>query len=245
MRYEDAIKWYRHAISIAARGLWIYYNNLGLVYHRAKQYNNAIEAFDEVIRRNPGYENVYNSRGNVYRDLLDFQRALADYNQSIIEGCKRLRCYRDRAWIYLYLALGEEAAADAQKYIDKSGWRDEDAPYLTFIYYFGKRQANRDKEARKLIEESINKIDAKAWTFSIAQYLRKEIKADDLIKLATDNDKMTEARAYIGLEQSLSGNRDEALTNLRWVKENGNQDFYEYHLAVSELRRIGTPLEGT
>jgi lipoprotein NlpI len=52
-------------------------------------------------------------------------------------------------------------------------------------------------------------------------------------------DKKTEANAYIGLNLSLSGKGEEAVTYLQWVKENGNRKFVEYALALSELNRIG------
>jgi lipoprotein NlpI len=59
-----------------------------------------------------------------------------------------------------------------------------------------------------------------------------------LIALATDGDKKTEAQAYIGMDLSLAGKSDEALIYLRWVKDNGNKNFVEYTLALSEINRI-------
>jgi hypothetical protein len=63
--------------------------------------------------------------------------------------------------------------------------------------------------------------------------------ADNLLKLATDNDKMTEARAYIGMNLLLSGKTDTAQPYLRWVVENGNKNFHEYLFAKSALERAG------
>jgi len=43
---------------------------------------------------------------------------------------------------------------------------------------------------------------------------------------------------YVGMDLSLAGKQDEALIYLQWVKENGNKNFVEYSLALSEIDRI-------
>jgi lipoprotein NlpI len=58
------------------------------------------------------------------------------------------------------------------------------------------------------------------------------------LEQATDNDKLTEAHAYIGLDLSLEGRDEAALTHLKWVRENGNRNFVEYPLALGEIARI-------
>ena len=64
------------------------------------------------------------------------------------------------------------------------------------------------------------------------------VTADALLTLDDNPDKMTEARCYLGVDLSLSGRPQEALPHLRWVQENGNKDFLEYLLALSELHRL-------
>jgi lipoprotein NlpI len=81
-------------------------------------------------------------------------------------------------------------------------------------------------------------MDAKSWPAALVKYLRADIGEKDLLALATDNDKMTEARAYVGMSLALEGRLDAARTHLEWVVKNGNRDFIEYGLAKSELRRI-------
>ncbi|HEX8396510.1 MAG TPA: hypothetical protein VF644_03745 [Pyrinomonadaceae bacterium] len=81
--------------------------------------------------------------------------------------------------------------------------------------------------------------DEKRWAAPAIQYLLGKMTADNLLKLATDNDKMTEARAYIGINLLLSGKTEAALPHLRWVVENGNKNFHEYRFAKSALERAG------
>jgi lipoprotein NlpI len=68
--------------------------------------------------------------------------------------------------------------------------------------------------------------------------LRKEISKEALLSSATDNDKMTEVRTYMGLALAVTGERQEALKHLQWVKENGNKSFVEFPAALAELRRL-------
>jgi lipoprotein NlpI len=58
------------------------------------------------------------------------------------------------------------------------------------------------------------------------------------LKLATDDDKRTEARCYLGLDQVLKGRKHEALVHFRWVTEHGNVRFIEYVIAVTEIERL-------
>ncbi len=57
--------------------------------------------------------------------------------------------------------------------------------------------------------------------------------------MACNRDSLTEAHAYTGMEQLISGHRDKALEHLRWVNENGNRTFIEYTLSRMELKRQG------
>ena len=53
-----------------------------------------------------------------------------------------------------------------------------------------------------------------------------------------NNDQMTEARAYLGMDLTLSGKKEEALGHLTWVKEYGDRTLLEYAMAVTELKRL-------
>jgi lipoprotein NlpI len=58
------------------------------------------------------------------------------------------------------------------------------------------------------------------------------------LKLATDDDKRTVARCYLGLDHVIRGRKDEALAHFRWVGEHGRVTFLEYTIALAELERL-------
>jgi hypothetical protein len=109
---------------------------------------------------------------------------------------------------------------------------------MALVAHFGLRQAGRTANADQILEEAVTRADASAWPYPVLRYLQRSLAEKEVLALADDNDKLTEAHAYIGLDLSLSNNREAAIPHLRWVKDNGNQRFVEYPLALAELGRI-------
>jgi lipoprotein NlpI len=78
----------------------------------------------------------------------------------------------------------------------------------------------------------------------VISYVRDELTAEALLGSAgTNNDRLTEAHGYLGMDLLLKDQKDGALQHFRWVREHGNRNFVEYTMAVIELSRLesGTP----
>lgn len=209
----------------------------GNVRNRLVQNKRAIEDFDEAVRLNPQYTEAYYNRANAYMDSGQREKAVQDYDKTIALNASHAEAFYNRALAYAMLRRGE-AAADARAYLELRGWKDERALYILLIGYLGYRYEHQDEGAKKLLEEAKAKCETSTWPFPIVQYLLGEVSAQELLKTATDNDKRTEAQAYIGIDLSLSGKRGEALTHLKWVKEYGNRGFVETTLANNELGQL-------
>jgi tetratricopeptide (TPR) repeat protein len=69
----------------------------GTAYHRRGDYDNAIKAFDEVIRHQPTFGDAYIARGAAYQGKGIRDKALADFNQAIQLNPGSARAYCDRA----------------------------------------------------------------------------------------------------------------------------------------------------
>jgi lipoprotein NlpI len=216
----------------------------GNVRNRLVQNKRAIEDFDEAIRLNPRYTEAYYNRANAYMDSGQRERAVQDYSETIVLNASHAEAFYNRGLAYAMLRRGE-AAADARSYLELRGWKDERALYIVLIGYLGYRYGSQDEDARKLLAEAKTKCEVSAWPYPIIRYLLGEESAQELLKTATDNDKKTEAHAYIGIELSLSGNRSEALTHLKWVQANGNKGFVETTLATNELSRLDSGASAT
>ncbi len=136
------------------------------------------------------------------------------------------------------MGKGESAVADAQTFIKLKGWRDKNSLYALLIEYFGLRQTQKNEAARQLLQDAVSKAKKSDWPFPIIRYLGQAINEQELLTLATDVGRMTEARTYIGMNLSLSGKVDEARAHLNWVKDSGKKSYSEYRFALSELERI-------
>ena len=188
---------------------------------------------------------TYRERGRQYRRLKRFDEAIADGRKAVELAPNDPRTHlflgnalAARGWNQLLVRRGDAAVNDALESLNLAGWRAESSSYMVLLAHFGDRLQHREQDASEILNDCASKCDTTAWPYPIIRYLRDELTASTLIDLATNNNKMTEARAYIGMNLSMLGRFKEALLHLNWVKENGNRDFSEYNLAVSESKYI-------
>jgi tetratricopeptide (TPR) repeat protein len=207
---------------------------------RQNRYAEALKYYQQATQLQPNLAYLYADLGYAYLELEKDAEALEAYKQGVQLDPRNYFFYRSRSYVYLRLARGIQAATDALSFLQRLGWREDDSTYMALVAYFGYRQAGRGTAAEKLLDEALTKLDSAAWPYPVARYLKRELKEEDLLALATNTDKLTEAHAYIGLDLSLSGERAAALPHLRWVRDNGNKKFVEYPLALAELARLET-----
>lgn len=207
------------------------------------QTGDEIEAqkyIQQSYRLNPNDPNSRLIVGYNYTETGNYAKAAFEYTEAIRLAPENRAIYSIRGWNYLYSRQGNPAASDAVKFLSLNGWRAEQSLYMVLVGHFGYRLEHREQEARKLLTESKSRCDTSAWPYAVVSYLQGELTESALIALATDNDKKTEAHGYIGMNFSLLGHFREALQHFSWVKDNGNRDFTEHSLAISESKYIGT-----
>ncbi|HKY46040.1 MAG TPA: tetratricopeptide repeat protein [Pyrinomonadaceae bacterium] len=256
----NGLKQYEQAVATAKRALeqapydFRLSRTLGDSYAGMRQYEKAVEHYLESIRVSPHRDQIEAllSLGITYNRMGKHEEAIGVYEKAIqyatrpkqfqieadIDPVLLPSLYFSMAEANLNLARGNAAVEAARKYIELQTWSDSNAPYAALMSYFGHRKASREEEAQKVLAEAFTRTDAKIWPASIIKYLRGDLKEKDLLALATDNDKMTEARAYVGMNLVLAGRLAAARPHLEWVVQNGNQQFIEHTLAQAELRRL-------
>jgi tetratricopeptide (TPR) repeat protein len=202
------------------------------------QSDEAIKSLQEAVTLKPDLAQLQEALGYAYLNAGREADALDAFKQAINLAPNHSHIYRTRGYAYLRLERWRPATIDALSYLQLEGWRDEHAPYMALVAHFGYRQGKQLAAADKMLAEAVAKADPTAWPYPVLKYLQHASTAPELIAQAKDNDQLTEAHAYIGLDLSLSGDREGALTHLRWVKENGNKNFVEYPLALAEIDRL-------
>jgi len=218
------------------------FEGLGNIYYDQQRYEEAVTAYRKTVELKPKNPGAFESLGDAYYGLGRYQEAIEASSQSIRLDPKPPGAYWTLTWVNLTIGQGETAGNLANAFIYR--WRPlyvgEPPYYITFAGCLGYREAGRTAEADILLAApgKLNECQDQKWVCRVLKYLRHEISAEQLLTEANDNDKLTEARTYIGIDLALSGRRQEALPHLRWVVANGNHRFTEYPLAKAWLEKL-------
>ena len=237
--YDKAIADCNEAIRLDPGHALAYYTR-GVVWSDKKDYDKAIADYNEAIRLDPGYERAYNGRGKAWSAKKDYDKAIADYGEAIRLDPGYVRAYCNRC-VAFHLTGSAKVGDDARKVLELEGWRAEHSQYAVLWGYFGLRRAGNADSAKRLLDDAAARCDTTAWPYPVIRYLRGELDQTAMLAAASDNDKMTVARFYLGLDLALKGRYEEAREHYRWVKEHGNPSLFQFTHALAELDK----LEGT
>ena len=238
-RIEDALAMYLEARRLRPE-ISAAHHNIGLMQMRLGKFSEAIAPLQEALRLEPSYRNARYLLSDAYSKVGRYDDAAESWTKFLEIVPNGPEALTKRSWNYLYAGgHGREAAADARKYLQLYGWKDETSPYLAIMANLGYREAGMNDEAQAIIAEAVKKCVPDKWTYNIIRFLKGELSGEELMKLATGNDKQTEVHAYLGMDSLLKGKTDEARKHFNWVKEYGNRRFFEYSLAIEELKRLG------
>src|SRR5271157_1147829 len=252
--YDKAIADCNEAIRLDPGHARAYYTR-GVVWSDKNDYDKAIADYNEAIRLDPGYERAYNGRGNAWRAKKDYDKAIADYNEDIRLDPGYARAYYGQAirldpgyvraycnrCVAFHLTGSAKVGDDARKVLELEEWRGEYSQYAVLWGYFGLRRGGDADSAKRFLDEAAARCDTTAWPYPVIRYFRGELDQAAMLAAASDNDKMTVARFYLGLDLALKGRYEEAREHYRWVKEHGNPSFFQFNHALAELDK----LEGT
>ena len=238
-RIDDALAAYREALRLNPNAPAAHHN-VGLMLMRLGRFQEAVEPLREALRLSPDYRNARYHLSNAYSRLGRYAEAVESWTEFLKLVPRGREALNSRAWNYAYLGgHGEQAAADARAFLQVAGWKDEGSQFMALLAHLGHRQAGREEEARQILEEASKKSDTGAWPYPVIRYMRGELSAEELLALASDNDKKTEARTYLGMDALLKNQPDAARAHFTWVRDYGNKRYLEYPLALAELSRLG------
>jgi lipoprotein NlpI len=116
-QFDRAAADYRKAIALNPRFIETY-NDLGILYGRARLYEQAIEVFSRSISLDPGRASSYSNRGRTYFHLGRYDEALDDLNRAIALDDKFDVAYINRGELYYRTGKTALANADFQKACD-------------------------------------------------------------------------------------------------------------------------------
>jgi len=144
-RNETAVDWFNKAVKLCKGGECTdpkravkYLNNAiklnpnyvdaygirGDIYENLRQYQRAIEDFNQEIRLKPNAE-IYYTRGTTYFKLNNYQRAIEDFSETIRLQPNNADAYKNRGVTYKLLLQYQRAIEDFNKVISLKPDNDE------------------------------------------------------------------------------------------------------------------------
>jgi tetratricopeptide (TPR) repeat protein len=115
-QHREAIPYYDKAIQLNPRHAEAYFHR-GSAYAELRQYQRAIQDYNEAIRLKPDVL-AYDSRGVAYVGLGQYERAIADYNEALRINSRFAQAYGHRGIAWLYLKRDVQAESDFKKAIE-------------------------------------------------------------------------------------------------------------------------------
>ena len=122
------------------------YSDRGWAYLHLKEYDKAINDFNNALALKPEYAWAYGSRGLVYRSLNENQRAIADFDRAIELNPKYAWAYGSRGRAYHLLKNFQQAIDDFDHVIELD-------PRNTWAYEQRGRVFSKLKDYRQAIED--------------------------------------------------------------------------------------------
>jgi len=236
--YDQAIADFGEAIRLDPASK-VQYNNRGNAWLAKGDYDRAIADYSEAIRLDPRHVYAIRNRGVAYRSKQDYDRAIADFTEALRLDPKSSGAAFDIA--VTSLLRREPTAADRfQAVIDMQGWTGDRAVYAVILGSQAARLAGDGARGERFLADSAGTLKPD-WPEPVVRFLRGDLDEAGLLALATDDDKRTEARCFLGLQELIAGRPDVARSHFEWVRDHGNRTFTEYDIALAELKRLDGP----
>lgn len=205
------------------------------IYDRLDNTAKSLEDSNEAVRLAPNNANAYSSRGYSYINLGLAEDAVQDFSKAIKIDPNLIGAMNGR--MFAYFMQADYISCDKQciDILTKVGMQDRCAPYAVIMSAICKRQLKQEPQRIALITQALQTLNSKAWPYPIVQYMSGQIAADAVFREAVDNDKMTEAKTYVGFDLLANDKAAQASPMIIWVKEHGNKTFNEYDLVSALL----------
>lgn len=128
-----------------------------------------------------------------------------------------------------------------ENYIGIQGWFDPWSPYVALLNYVALRRTGDEAAGRNTLAEAAAVLPPTDWPTPVIFYLRGDLDEAGLLALATEPDRATLARYYIGMKEWLAGNPTKARELFAAIATTGDPAYLQTKLAGDHLREINGP----
>jgi tetratricopeptide (TPR) repeat protein len=233
-QYAYAVRDFKKLIAKHDQSELQYRVKLAKTYWLMDKDEQALEELEKIIQESPNYIEASTLRAYIWQDSGQIDDALKELKY--MKGCQPIDpkevWYCQREYVRYSLADYKGAIEDAERVMQFSSDYKVYAPIVKYLA----NQRLSNQSALTQLEQDTSSIQSDAWPYPVLIYLQGKMSAEELFKLATDNDRLTEAKTYVGMNLHVKNDKS-SIEMLNWVVKNGNKSFLEYTLARSELAK--------
>ncbi|HAV63619.1 MAG TPA: hypothetical protein DCY13_14790 [Verrucomicrobiales bacterium] len=235
--FEKALEAFSEAIRLAPNSSDLHVNR-GLVHVRLKQWQPAEDAFTRATEANHEDTRAFLHRAIALAELDRNEEAFRDASRAARMEPDNPQTVFIRHYLCSRLGRHDLGHTAGATYIGIQGWEDEAAPYVALLNHIALRRAGDLKSAKDILAEAATLLPTQDWPYAVIVHLQGALDEASLLALATDNDKLTLARYYIGMRCWLEGDATTAKGHFEWVVASGNSAFLQHRLAKDHLREM-------
>lgn len=216
----------------------------GRLWRSVGEAEKAIDDYTEALKLDPSKATVYIKRALAYFAIGNPESAIQDLKAAIKND-------PDEPTNYLLYALCELTCNRPRESLDQIKKLRERAvdPGSNYVYglIYGSiayGMLKDETQFKSMLVEAKKRTVPGCWPRPLVDFLNGDISTAQLEKQSKGDSQDAETKVVIALVDLANGNKDQCIKQLEWVKDYGDERFYEHSLAVTLLSRIGQKKQG-
>jgi tetratricopeptide (TPR) repeat protein len=202
-----------------------------VIFADQERYSDAFNAYDCITRQNPRHFDAWNGRGLAAFNMEDFDEALASFEMSVADKPINGFFYESIAWTQMCLGNFQKAAESAKQASLMYNRQGETSLYPLLIAFFSYHESGDSENALRTLQYASKDNLKNKWPAPVIDYLNGKVDEAALISFVSNHAEETEAHTYIGLHLRLLGEAEKANKHLKWVRQYGDSQVFEYTFA--------------
>jgi tetratricopeptide (TPR) repeat protein len=239
-QWQPAIDAFTEAIKLAPERSELLVNR-GVAWQKIGEWERAEADCTAAAKINPEDTRAFLQRAIARTELGRHQEAFQDASRAVRMEPENAQCVFIRHLTASRIGRHDLGHVAGENYIGIQGWFDPWSPYVALLNYVALRRAGDEAAARNTLAEAAAVLSPTDWPTPVFFYLRGDLEEAGLLALATEPDRATLARYYIGMNKWLDGNSTKARELFAAIAATGDQAYLQTKLAGDHLREINDP----
>lgn len=214
------------------------FNSRGMAHQALREYEPAIQDYDQAIELDPDYAQAYNNRATAYHSKGIYTRALQDYTTAIKLNPRDPLPFRSRGITHFCLGHFDEALKD----LTTAFQLDSSDSFSAIWLYLA--QMKRDGVTATDLSGMAAGLNLKEWPGEVIRLFSGSLRPDEFLSAMPDEaaEKQKwlrcEALFFAGEHALFSGERQKAAQYFQMAIDTRASDDFEYAAAYSEMQRL-------